>query len=168
MDGASANARNRQRRPSPYLSPESDRPGRVTVSSAEVALIFPAGGRPTVVHGAVRTRQLDHGLPGPTVPATPCADDPRGADSVAGEGAGRLPRCRAGEDPARAATGRAHRARRAPAQSLLRHARRDAALPDLAGRVRALARRPRLRAKPAAGSHDGPGMDGAIRRSRRW
>src|SRR5207245_3945878 len=158
---------NRPRRPSPYLSPESYRPGRATVSSAEVALIFPARGRPSVVHGAVRTRQLDHGLPGPAVPTTPCTDDPRGTDSVASEGAGRFPRCRAREDPARAAIGRAHHAGRAPAQSLLRHARRDAALPDLAGRVRALGRRPRLRAKPAAGSDEGPGMDGPIRRSRR-
>ena len=109
-----------------------------------------AGRRPAVVHGAVRPRQPDHELPGAPVRARARRDDPARARREAGADGRRLPRRGAGQDPARAPLRRADRLRRAAALALLRHGRRDAAVPRPARRDRALDGR--RRARPRAGA----------------
>ncbi len=71
----------------------------------------PPRGGAAVVHGALRPRQPDHQLPGAALPARAGRHHPARARRPPGRGARRLPRAGAGQDPARAALRRAHRAR---------------------------------------------------------
>jgi hypothetical protein len=71
----------------------------------------PPRGWAAVVHGAVRPRQPDHELPGAAIPTPAGSNDLARACRPPGRGARRLPRTGAGQDPARAALRRAHRAR---------------------------------------------------------
>ena len=82
-------------------------------SSPAGALLRRHRRRAAVVHGAVRARQPDHGVPAPTVPAADRARDAPGARAPGGHGGRSIPRRRARQDPARAALRRArHAARR--------------------------------------------------------
>ena len=87
--------------------------------------------------------------------------------ALAGDGARRLSRRRAGQDPARAALRRARAFQADPAHAVLRHRRRHAALPDHAARRLARHRRPRA-ARAAPGHRRGlPRLDRRLRRPRR-
>ena len=103
--------------------------------------------RHSVVPDHVRARQSDHGLSDDPVPPGTGAGDTRGARRDAGHRMGRLPRRGAREDHARAPPGNAREDRQGPAHALLRHARRDDAVADPAGRVRAVERRHEVRAE---------------------
>jgi hypothetical protein len=143
----------------PHLSPEPARPRRLADPAARGAPpLGAARRRAAVVHDRFRTRQHDRGLPGPAVPARARAGDAAGAGRAAGDGLGRLRRRTAREDPARAAARHAERARRDPAR-LLRRARHDDAVSDPARRVRALDRRPRVRARARAERPRGARVD---------
>src|SRR5438309_7703558 len=85
VDGAGADAHHRQRCPASHLSSEPGRPRGAAVPPAEGPLLFAAGRRPSVVHGAVRSRQPDHGIPGATLPAAFGSHHPRGAEPLASE-----------------------------------------------------------------------------------
>ena len=126
-----------------------------------------AGGRPAVVHGAVRPRQPDHQLPGASVPARAGGDHAAGARRGPGARPRGLPRTRARQDPARVALRRADRPGRAPALAVLRVGRCDAALPDPLGRVPPLVRRRRAGAGARAERPSSARVDRGQRRCRR-
>ena len=87
-----------------------------------------AGGRPALVHGDVRPRQLHHQPAGAAVRAGAGTHDAARAGELARHPRRRLPRRGAGQDPPRAALGRDDRVRGATALALLRRRRRDAAV----------------------------------------
>ncbi len=127
-----------------------------------------ARGRAALVHGGVRPGQPDHQLPGVALHARAGRDGP--ASTLAKLQAtthGRLPRRRAGKDPARAAVRRADRVRGAPALAVLRRRRHHPALAHPARRVRAVDRPRRRRARPRGPGPGGAAMDRRVRRPRR-
>ncbi len=126
-----------------------------------------ARGRPAVVHGAVRSRQPDHELPGAALPPGTRRNHPARPRRSPGHAPRRLPRAGAREDPARAALRRAHRARRTTPFAVLRKRRRHAPVPRAPGRVPPLDRRRRTRPRLGGQRPRGPGVDRGQRRPRR-
>ena len=90
-----------------------------------------------------------------------------GAGAVSGNGARRLPRRRAGQDPARTALRRAGAFQVDPAHAVLRHSRRDAVVSGSAARSMASHRRPRADRAAIAQCRGLPVLDRQVRRSRR-
>ena len=88
-----------------------------------------------VVHEHLRTRQRDHEPPGPTLRPRSGPNHPARSCPMAGDPRRRLPRRRAGQDPARASLRRALGVRREAALAVLRGGGRDASVPDPARRV---------------------------------
>ena len=115
-----------------------------------------AGGRDPVVRRAVRSRLAADRVRGADDQPRGGARHAAGARRAAGAGRRGLARRRAGQDPARAAHRRARPHRAHPAHALLRHRRRDAAVPDGRRRLLPLDARPR---------HDGAAAPGARRRA---
>ena len=127
----------------------------------------PPRGGAAVVHGALRPRQPDHELPGAALPARAGRHHPACACRPPGRGARRLPRKGAGQDPARAALWRAHRARGAPALPVLWDRRRHTPVPHPPGRVPPLVGRRGARPHPGAGRPCRPRLDREQRGRRR-
>ena len=107
--------------------------------------------RAAVVHGGLRTRQHHHQPAGAAVRAGARGDHAARARGAAGDAHRRVPRRGAGKDSPRVAHRRDDRVRRTAAFAVLRHRRRDAAVPRPARRVRAVdgRRRPRPPARAA-------------------
>ena len=151
-----------------HLPREPQRPGRAATAAGHQRGRHAAGGRPAVVHGAVRPRQPHHQLPGAAVPAGAGGDHAAGARRGAGATTATtstnaspgkiLHELRFGELTARG---------RATALAVLRLGRRHAAVPDPARRVPPLVRRRRSGASARAERARGARVDRGQRRRRR-
>ncbi len=91
------------------------------------------GGRHPLVRHPLRTRLHHHGAADAAHPPTRGTRHAAGPGQTSGDRAGRPARRAAGQDPARAADGRARRGGRDPAYPLLRIGRLDAPVADAAG-----------------------------------
>jgi len=90
----------------PVLETPSDalrhtyRQSLLDLAALRLRLVAPRS-RPALVHGGIRTRQLDHGVPGAALPRRASARHTRIAGDAASYAVRRLSRCRAGKDSAR-------------------------------------------------------------------
>ena len=120
-----------------------------------------AGGGSAVVHDGLRSGHADHLPPDAALRARACADRARGSRRPPGHGGQRADRRRAGQDRPR---GPPWQGRPQVARPVLRHRRRDAALPHPPVRSVALDRRRGTRTRSQGAGARGFGVDRQVRR----